>query len=77
MARDKSVLVKNDSDKPVPKEILADAIVRVSDSLTKLRKSGLNEKAIIALVKDDTGESKETIKRVLFSLDYLKKTYCR
>lgn len=71
------VTVKNDGDKPVSKEILAEAIVRISESLLKLRKSGLNDKAIIALVKDDTGISKAQIQVTLDSLAHLSKSYCR
>jgi hypothetical protein len=71
------VKVINDKETPVPKEILAEAIVRISESMVKLHKSGLNEKAVIALVKDYTGYSKAMIKIVLDSLADLKRAYCR
>jgi len=77
MARTPTVKVIQDLDNIIPKEILAQAIVRISDSMEKLRKSGLNDKAIIALVKDDTSFSKATIKTVLDSLQHLRRKYCR
>lgn len=60
-------------DPPVKKEILAEAIVRIGESMEKLRKSGMNRKAIVALVKDDTGISKAQIETVLDSLELLRR----
>lgn len=65
------------SDPPESKEILAAAIVRISESLTELRHSGLNEKAIVVLVHDATKIAKRDILRVLFALRQLKGWYCR
>lgn len=60
---------------PVPKDVLASAIVRISESLEKLRKSGVNRAAIVALVKDDIGVPKSTINAVLDSLEHLRRNY--
>jgi len=71
----KALTVKQDEREPVAKEVLAQAIVRISESLTTLRKSGLNRPAIVALVKDDTGIPKSTIATVLDSLEHLRRNY--
>lgn len=71
------VVVKQDEENPVPKEILADAIVRISEAVTALRRSGLNERAIIVLVSDKTKISKGVVEDVLDGLDSLRAAYCR
>jgi hypothetical protein len=75
MKRAAEVFVKKSETEPETTEILASAITNVSESLTRLRKSGLNERAILALVKDDTGLSKACVKRVLDSLGSLRRMY--
>lgn len=65
------------SEPPESKEILADAIIRISDGLSQLQRSGLNNKAIMVLVKDATGLAMRDIKLVIDSLARLKGWYCR
>lgn len=69
-------IIKN-QDKPETREILAEAIVRIGESMEKLSSSGLNKKAIIALIQDDTKLGKGCIETVLESLTRLKGWYCR
>jgi hypothetical protein len=69
-------VVQND-EAPVEKEILATAIVAISDAVQKLYKSGLNRKAVVALIADDTKLGKGTIDTVLSSLLDLRKTYTK
>lgn len=69
-------VIKN-VEKPETKEILAEAIVRISNGFETLQKNGLNEDAIVALVQDQTGLAKRDIKLVLKSLRTLKGYYCR
>jgi hypothetical protein len=56
-------------------ENLADAIQKISVSMTRLLKTGLNRDAIITLIKDDTGLGKREIATVLTSLQTLAKRY--
>lgn len=70
-------VVSKDPENMPAQEILAESIVRISESVAKLKASGLNQDAIIALIKDDTGFGKGTIQTVLDSLAGLKKKYCR
>lgn len=65
------------AEKPVTKEVLATAIIQISDAVRKLDKSGLNQKAIVALVNDDTKLGKGIIETVLLSLRDLAKTYTK
>jgi transcriptional regulator CtsR len=65
------------STPPESKEILADAIVRISEAFTKLSASGLNRDAIIILLHDHTKISKRDIKLILDSLSRLRGWYCR
>jgi hypothetical protein len=62
---------------PVEKEVLATAIVAISDAVQKLYKSGLNRRAVVALIADDTKLGKGTIDTVLSSLLDLRKTYTK
>ena len=65
------------SDPPESKEILAEAIVRISDGFSMLQKSGLNARAIAVLVQAETKLSMRDIRLVLDSLPRLKGWYCR
>jgi hypothetical protein len=67
----------NGVERPVTKELLADAIVRISDAAKSLEKSGLNKRGIIALIADDTKLGKGTISTVLNSLEDLAKNYAK
>lgn len=69
-------IIKNE-DKPEPTEILAEAVIRIGENMEKLQKSGLNNRAIIALVYDYTKIPKRDIEAVIGSLAKLKGWYCR
>lgn len=72
-----TVRVVKDVEKPESKEILAEAIVRISKGFEALQKSGLNERAIVALLYDSTKVAKGDIKTVLGALRRLSGWYCR
>jgi hypothetical protein len=65
------------TDPPVEKEVLADAIVRVSEGVAALNKSGLNQRAVVVLLHDYTGLPMTAIRRVLNALPELKGMYCK
>lgn len=65
------------SDPPETKEILAEAIVRLGESVKKLDESGLNKKAILLLLQDATRLPKRDIRAVLDAIPRLKGWYCR
>lgn len=69
------VNIKQNEDNPVPKDILAEAIVKMSKAVQDLKRSGLNEKAIIVLVQDITKLPKSDIRAVLNAQYQLAKDY--
>lgn len=73
------VTVKQNEEKPIEKEILAESIVRISDAFRKLQASGLNRRAIVVLLRDRCGSrvSMTEIETVLDALSELKQRYCR
>lgn len=72
-----AVKVNKNPEKPETTEILAEAIVRISEGFEKLQDSGLNEEAIIVLLHDRSKISKRDITVVLQNLRTLKGYYCR
>jgi len=65
------------NSKPITKEVLATSIVAISNAVKKLYDSGLNRRAVVALIVDDTKLGKGTIETVLDSLLDLRKTYTK
>jgi len=68
-------LLPPEKNAPSP-EILAEAIVKISAGFESLKKSGLNQKAIVVLLNDCTGVGKRDIESVLLGLANLSKVYC-
>lgn len=73
----KQAKVKQDDENPIAVEVLAAAIVTISMSFKKLLKSGLNRRAVVALIRDDTSLGKGTIEVVLDSLENLANAYTK
>lgn len=71
-----NVRVKQDPQEPVAAEIVAKAIIDISDAMKKLSNSGLKRTAIIALVHDSTGLPKRVVNSVLTSLEDLRTEWC-
>lgn len=65
---------KQDS-KDASEENLASAIRKISEGFDKLKKTGLNRKAIIVLLQDHTKVPKKQITKVLDGLGDLSKKY--
>lgn len=66
----------NNEENPVEKEVLAESIVKISDAITPLLKSGLNQRAIVALIWDRVKTvNKRDIVAVLEAISELKKLY--
>ena len=73
----KSIKVVKNAEAPEPREVLAEAIVRIGEAAEALRKSGLNENAIAILLHAKTAVSMRDIRTVLSGLRQLKAWYCR
>ena len=65
-----SITVTQDPNRPVEREILAQAILRIADAAKQLAKSGLNRRAIVVLLRDATRVSKENIEALYLSPGY-------
>lgn len=65
------------SEPPESTEVLASAIVKIGEAAEALRKSGLNEKAIVVLLAHETKVGMNDIRTVLAGLRQLRAWYCR
>ncbi len=72
MTQEEETTILQDGDQQV---LLATEIERISNSLQGLRRTGLNEKAIVILVHHDTKVPQRTILKVFESLRELRRTY--
>lgn len=82
----KNVIVKQDEENIVTVEILADAIVKISEAMEKLQKTKLTKKALLLLIHDNCGFSgkhprkkptQKDIENVMESIATLKKYYVK
>ena len=62
-------------EEKVPTEVLAEAIVKISEGFLQLKRSGLNRRAIVVLVKDASGVGIYEIQKVLNALEDLRRMY--
>lgn len=69
------VNIVQEEESPVQKDVLANEIIRMAGAVNKLLLSGLNEKAIVVLLRDATGLSKRNITLVLNALAQLREDY--
>jgi len=71
----RTVKVVQDETAPVEREVLARAIVNISNSFTRLLKSGMNKRAVTILIAYDTKLGIGQIENVLGSLERLAQNY--
>lgn len=71
------IKVKQIPEKEIPTEILASAIIEISQATKVLKQSRLNDRAIIVLLKDATGLPGSKIKQVLDGIVELEKIYIK
>ena len=71
------IIVKQDPDNVVEKDVLATAIVKISEAAEALKRSGLNQRAVVVLLSDKTKYGKSMIEDVLDGLADLKRDYTR
>lgn len=73
----KTSVVQKENEPEVPAEIIAQSIKKVADGYSRMKKSGLTERAIVALLKDATQMGTGDIKKVLAGLDDLARLYLK
>jgi hypothetical protein len=71
------IAITKDPQDPQPLEIMERAIVDVAEGARKLLGTRLNKRAVLTLLKDDTGLPKSTIERVLDSAAQLDKNFLK
>lgn len=71
----KKPVVVEHIDAQISREVLAQTIVDISTSMKRLLASGLNRKAIIILIHDQSRIGKREIELVLNNLDALAEDY--
>jgi len=65
----------NDEPENDGEEKLVESIRKISRAVGRILKTGLNRKAVVVLLKDDTGLSGRVIENVLDSLEDLERKY--
>lgn len=70
-------VVQKLNDKPVATEVIAQAIVEISQGVKVLRAGKLNDKALLILLHKSSGVAQYEIKKVLASLQTLEKDYLK
>jgi hypothetical protein len=73
----KQVIVKQEAEKPVEVEVLAQAIVDIAKAAKRLAASSLNRKAVVILLSHETGLGQGVIRTVLEGISNLEATYLR
>ena len=71
------IKIKQEPEKEVPTEVLAQSIVEISQGVRKLRAGRLNDKALRVLLSHATGHSQTTVGQVLNALEDLEAHYIR
>lgn len=71
------VVVKQDTEKPIPVELIAQAIIDISEAVNKALNAGLTREAIVTLIWASSGVGKSSIRAVLDDLANLRRKWCR
>lgn len=84
----KQIAVKQSEENPIPVEIIANAIVAISEGMKKIRASRLTERALILLITDASPKyggkgyhakhvTASDVRAVLDGIDQLEKLYLK
>lgn len=73
------IIVKQSAnpDEEIPFEVMAQSIKNLAELGKKIKASKLSQRAVLVLLRDMTGESMETIRKILDSLPELEKRYLK
>lgn len=74
---DSIVITQKENEDPISTEILAQSIKEIAEGFKRIERSSLNRRALLVLLKDASGESMNTIEKVLNALDNLEKLYTK
>jgi hypothetical protein len=71
------VKIKQDDAAPIAGEVIAQALIDISDAMKQLNNSRLKRKAVVALIHDQSKINKGTIEIVLNNLEALRVDWCK
>ena len=69
-------VIKPDEQAPIAAEIIAKAIIDISEAMKRFSTSGLKRNAIVVLIHDRSGIGKRDIEVVLNNLEALRADWC-
>lgn len=69
-------VVVQEPDKPIAEEIIAKAIIDISEATKKALNAGLKREAIVTLIHANSSVGKPHIRLVLNNLESLRQTWC-
>lgn len=73
----RTVEVKQNPENEIPAEVMAQAIVDIGSAMKKLNATRLSRAAIVTLIKDKSGLTKNIIELVLNNLDQLEANWLK
>jgi hypothetical protein len=73
----KTVNILTDEENPIPVNIIAEEIVKISNAFTAIDKGKLSRRAIVLLIQDLTGLPQTSINRVLNAVPELKNVFVK
>ncbi len=77
MPNEQTITVKTDEQNPEPLELIAKAIIDVSDAFDKINKSQLQRRTVVLLLHDLTKIPKGQIEKILDNAPKLKGWYTK
>jgi hypothetical protein len=76
-SKTKTITIKTNEENPEPLEVLASAIITISDGFDKINKSSLSRKAVVLLIHELTRVPKGHIEAILNAAPLLAKHYTK
>lgn len=73
----RKVKIEKNPEDNIPFEVMERSLVQISDSLSKINKTRISRKMIVALIQDDTKIGKGIIETVLNSFESLETQYLK
>ena len=70
------VAVKQDEQEPIAAEVMAKAIIQISEATKKMLRAGLKQRTIEILVSAQSGISRKTVGIVVNNLADLRQDFC-
>lgn len=76
MKKNPVATVVQDEQEPIAAEIMAKAIVEISEAMKRVINSGIRRRAIVTLIHEQSKVGKREIELVLNNLDQFRSLWC-